>query len=209
LLLLVIFAMQTLGSTVFLALLPYVVKLVWLGDEAHVGVLMFVLLLSSTFALPLWENVARRFSSEYAFVGAAALSVAAYLALLALPWSDGVVGRAPAFIVMGVAFAGVQLLPFAMAAERIHRSVQVTGIPCEAIFTGVWTSVEKLALSMGAPLAASVLSISGYSRDGLTPESAAGELLLGAIAVPVVGQCLSMILLLKTARNSETLRSVI
>jgi len=200
--LLLIFAIQTLGGTVFLALLPYVVKFVWLGEEAEVGLLMLLLLLSSTAALSLWEAVARRRSPEHAFVGAAALSVAAYAALFLLQGSGGMVGRGGAFMLLGIAFAGVQLLPFAMAAERIHRSVQVTGVRCEAAFTGVWTSVEKLALSLGAPIAATVIGISGSPDADSGLESAGGALLLGAIAVPVVGQCLSVVLLVTASQIS-------
>ena len=203
--LLSIFAIQTLSGTVFLALLPYVVSLVWLGDESQVGILMLVLLVSSTCALPLWEALARRFSSEYAFMGAAILGAGAYGTLYLVHLSGLDSARIPAFMLMGVAFAGAQLLPFAMAAERIHRKVRETGVPCEAVFTGVWTSVEKLALSLGAPVAALVLGVSGYSQAWATADGSGSLLLAGAVAAPIVGQCLSVFLLLQARRPTVAL----
>ncbi|MEE4661451.1 MAG: MFS transporter [Halieaceae bacterium] len=195
--LLAVFSLQTLSATVFGALVPYAVTLLWAGDEARVGLLMFCLLLSSMVALSAWEAVAARGGQANAFVGAATLYLLSLTPLLFIDGGSPVALQAGAFAFIGVGFAGLQLLPFSMAANLIHLHASSKGERNEAAFTGAWTALEKVALSLGAPAAAVVVSVARQDTGGVAAGDWPEAIVYGLIVIPAAAQLISIAVLLR------------
>jgi len=196
-LLLCVFSLQTLSATVFGALVPYAVTLLWAGDEARVGLLMFCLLLSSMAALSVWEAAATRWGQGNSFVGAALLYLGCLMPLLVIDGASPVALQACVFACIGVGFAGLQLLPFSMAADLIHTNVHSKGERAEAAFTGAWTALEKVALSLGAPAAALVISLARYDVGALGPGESPRTIVYGLVGIPAAVQMVSIAVLLR------------
>ncbi len=192
-----VFTLQTLAAAVFGALVPYAVDLAWGGDETQVGMLMFSLLTSSMLALSVWEIISRRWGQSRAFFSAALLYSFCLCPLLLLDGDSRMFSQVAVFAALGAGFAGLQLLPFSMAADLIHQHATAHGDRSEGTFTGAWTAFEKLALSMGAPLAAGVIALSGQIGSTGGSTFAADGVVYGMVLIPATAQLLSIILLLR------------
>jgi Na+/melibiose symporter-like transporter len=198
--LVLIFILQTISTSGFSALLPYVVTRQWGGSESMVGLLMLCFLSSSMVGMIAWSAIAARLGKRPTLIVAIlgfTLVIAVFLFIDPVP---GVGLLCALFAVAGLVFSGTQLLPFAMVADEIYESGLRSGSRNEGVFTGIWTSCEKLGLSLGAPIAALVLALAGYvessGAEAVQSPATIREIYRGFIGIPIAAQCLSIGLLL-------------
>jgi Na+/melibiose symporter-like transporter len=202
--LVIIFVLQTISTSGFSALLPYVVTRQWGGTESMVGLLMLCFLVSSMAGMFAWSAAAARLGKRPTLVLAILSYTLAISVFLVIQSAPGALVLAALFAVVGFFFSGTQLLPFAMVADEIFDSGLRSGSRNEGVFTGIWTSCEKLGLSLGAPMAALVLALAGYVESSgaavVQLPQTIREIYAGFIGIPIAAQCLSIGLLLVQRR---------
>lgn len=167
--------------------MPYLITRAFDRDEGDVGTAMLVMFTATTFCVPLWAWLGRRFSQRGVLTTAALLfglsaSLLSVIAMTGAPWSVAMV----AFVLTGISFAGIQVLPFTIVAHLIHRANSATA-KSEASYTGIWTAAEKLGLALGPALTGLALSsVRGEIAHGLTKFLVAAPLMLVLLSLPFV-----------------------
>jgi glycoside/pentoside/hexuronide:cation symporter, GPH family len=140
------------------AALPYVVTKGLGQTDGDIATALGVYLVATLFGVPFWSWAGKRFGLNRALNWSSlsyGLSVVAIgvLVLLKADWLTALCVLAFA----GIPFAGLQVLPFTLVGEVTRAE----GADAEGRFTGVWTAVEKLGLSIGPALVGLALSLSG------------------------------------------------
>ncbi|WP_030755711.1 MFS transporter [Streptomyces griseus] len=182
------------GTTthLFLAALPYVTAYVF-DDTRLTALFMGLFLAPALFASPLWTAWSRRFGKQRGLLLSQGVFAAGSLALLAGALLDGTAGVAVAAVVvmvMGVAFAGLQLFAFSMVPDAV-AAAGAAGSSKAGAYTGVWTATEATGTAIGPYLYSAVLALGGFvSRTAAEPAAqsgtALGALLVGFTVVPAV-----------------------
>ncbi|MFI8252285.1 MFS transporter [Streptomyces filamentosus] len=182
------------GTTthLFLAALPYVTAYVF-DDTRLTALFMGLFLAPALFASPLWTAWSRRFGKQCGLLLSQGVFAAGSLALLAGALLGGTAGVAVAAVVvmlMGVAFAGLQLFAFSMVPDAV-AAAGAAGSSKAGAYTGVWTATEATGTAIGPYLYSAVLALGGFvSRTAAEPVAqsgtALGALLVGFTVVPAV-----------------------
>ena len=161
------------GAALFTAMVPYYVTHVLGLGEGESGTALFAMLAGTLLALPVWSWAQRRCDGRRLLVTALLgyLLVAGLFRLLPAEFPPA--GVRALFFLLGVPFAGLQLLPFTELAHVAHEDAQA-GNRVEGLYTGVWTAGEKLALAIGPAAAGLGLALSGYAAGA--PEQASGAI---------------------------------
>lgn len=179
------------GTTthLFLAALPYVTEYVF-GDPRLTALFMGLFLGPALFAGPVWSAWSRRHGKQRGLLLSQGVFAAGALALLpgaALDGVAGVVVTAAVVMVMGVAFAGLQLFAFSMVPDVIASA----GASKAGAYTGVWTATEATGTAAGPYVYSAVLAVGGFvSSTAGAPADQSGTaltaLLVGFTGVPAV-----------------------
>jgi Na+/melibiose symporter-like transporter len=148
------------GSALFFAMVPYFVTRVVLGTEDETGVALIALLIGTLVAMPAWNLAMRRLGGARAFA-LATVSYVTVAAAFVLLRGASLTSLLPLFFLLGVPFAGLQLVPFALLAHLTHADAS-RGSRLEGLYAGVWTAGEKLGLALGPAAAGIGLSLIGY-----------------------------------------------
>jgi len=163
------------------AALPYLVRYRLQREEAMLGLLFLVLVGGSIASLPLWLLLSRRLGKRSALYFA---MLALALACVALGFAVTPVSVGLACAVAGVAFGGLQLLPFSLLSDVLRDQPAREGA-----YTGLWTAVEKTGLACGPLLVGALLQLGGFAAatDGQSaqPHSAIVAIVLAATLLPV------------------------
>lgn len=116
---------------------------------------------------PAWLALARRVGKQRALLGAQGAFAAGSL-VLAVGRPAGLPVLVGAVVVLGVAFAGMQLLPFSMLPDVIRAAGDTTGA---GTYTGVWTATEATGAALGPYAYALCLAVGGFvaSTAGASP----------------------------------------
>jgi GPH family glycoside/pentoside/hexuronide:cation symporter len=183
------------GAALFLALSPYFVTRVLGRTEGDAGTALFALLAGTIVAMPLWGAALRRWNGWHLLPFAAGTFVAILAIFRVVPPSASFGATLPLYFVLGVPFAGVQLIPFALVAHIAHDAA-ADGSRNEGLFTGLWTAGEKLGLALGPGVAGLGLSIVGYAAGAGHQDAAALAglqtlMVLGPAALVVAGMLLA------------------
>src|SRR6185312_16845230 len=117
--------------------------------------------------------VARRVGKQRALLGAQGAFAAGSL-VLAVGRPAGLPVLVAAVAVLGVAFAGMQLLPFSMLPDVIRAAAADTGAGAATgagTYTGVWTATEATGAALGPYAYALCLGVGGFvaSTAGESP----------------------------------------
>ncbi|WP_246574627.1 MFS transporter [Streptomyces genisteinicus] len=190
--------LQALAVGVMLAGVQYFATYT-LGSPAAVTPLFACLIGPLVLVMPLWRRLADRLGVKGAQWCASLLFLAGALVLALTPVAGPVTGYG-AVVLIGVAYAGLQLLPLSMLADTLAADVLRTGRRRAATFTGLWTAAETLAFALGAGLFAAVLAASGFrSSDAehrvAQPDSALTGIAAGMSLLPAVAAAASLWLL--------------
>ncbi|MEU1604640.1 MFS transporter [Micromonospora matsumotoense] len=114
-----------------------------LGRPQLTTVLVAAFVAPALLVTPGWSAVARRVGKQRALLAAQAAFAVGSL-VLAVGAAAGLPVLVTAVVVLGVAFAGMQLLPFAMLPDVIRAGAGAAGT-----YTGVWTATEALGGALG------------------------------------------------------------
>jgi Na+/melibiose symporter-like transporter len=149
------------GSALFVAMVPYFVTRVLGRAEGEAGTALFVMLVGTIASMPLWGRAPRHFDARRALAAAILAYGIVTACFLLLPHGTSFLAALLLFLVLGVPFAGLQLLPFMLLAHLAHDAGNRTARQ-EGLYTGIWTAGEKLALAIGPAAAGAGLALGGY-----------------------------------------------
>ncbi|MDI5942573.1 MFS transporter, partial [Micromonospora sp. DH15] len=128
-----------------------------LGRPALTTVLVAAFVAPALLVTPGWLAVARRAGKQRALLVAQGAFAAGSL-VLAVGAPAGLPVLVAAVTVLGIAFAGMQLLPFAMMPDVV-RAAGTTGA---GTYTGVWTATEATGAALGPYAYAVCLTAGGF-----------------------------------------------
>ena len=192
--LLITFVVQAVASGAMLAGVDYLSRSA-LRRPGAATVLFVCFVAPAILVTPLWQRVAARLGKRVAYVVASLLMLVGALAVWVLFPAFG--GLAVAVAVIGVGYAGCQMLPMAMLPDVAAADAERTGENRVGLFTGVWTAGETLGLAVGPGLYAVVLAVGGYvsSTSGTVVQSdrAVHAIVIGFTLVPALLVALSLI----------------
>ncbi|MFC7531486.1 MFS transporter [Actinoplanes sp. GCM10030250] len=176
------------GTTthLFLAALPFYTEYVF-GDSGLTAVFMGAFLGPAVFAGPVWTKVSRRIGKQRGLLISQAVFLAGSLAPLL---GYGTVPAVAVVVVLGIAFAGLQLFAFSMVPDAV-AAAETRGTARAGAYTGVWTATEASGTAIGPYLYAAVLAAGGFvstteGRTVVQADSAHTALLIGFTVVPAV-----------------------
>lgn len=190
------------GTALFTALVPYFITRVLSWREAEIGAMLLALLAASIVSVPLWTRAMSRLGGWYAFMAAVvAYGVIAGSFITLAPDTPASLVTLM-FILLGIPFAGLQVIPFTLLAHLAHAGA-AKGVRQEGLYTGIWTAGEKLAFAIGPAAAAGGLALSGYV-SGATEQTESAR--AGLHAVMSFGPAVFLVptlALLRSKRSAE------
>lgn len=184
------------GATthLFLAGVPFFAEYVF-DNSKLTAVFMGAFLGPALIATPIWLRISKRIGKQRGLIICQLMFSAGALALLLGP----VIGFAPTVlivVVLGTAFAGLQLFAYAMVPD-VARAASPDGSKAGS-YTGVWTATEATGTAFGPYIYAAVLGLGGFvaaTADNPVTQSSSAEtaLLLGFTIVPAVMMVIAML----------------
>jgi Na+/melibiose symporter-like transporter len=94
---------------------------------------------------------------------------------------------------LGIGFSSFQLFPFSMLPDTIEYDQLQSGMRREGVFSGMWSSGQKIAYSLGPPIVGIALSTSGFVVGEAQPESVETGIRIVFCVLPTVVILLSFI----------------
>ena len=191
---------QMLGAGIMLAGAPYFATYV-LDDSEAVTTLFVALVGPIVLTMPLWIRVSRRLDKRGTMILASALFLVGALCL-GLSQGRGFWYAHLCVVVVGIGYAGVQLLQFSMLADTLTADALRSGTRRAGTLTGLWTAVETVAFALGALLLGWMLGLAGFVSSGsdeavAQPDGAIDTMVVGASVVPAVLRAISIGLALR------------
>ncbi|MEV1176375.1 MFS transporter [Nonomuraea sp. NPDC049784] len=191
---------QMLAVSMMLAAAPYFAAYT-LGSPKATQTLFAALVGPILLTMPLWVRLSRRFDKRGAMIVAVLLYGGGTTAALATPLF-GAVWAHVTILLVGVGYAGLQLLQYSMLADVIAMDAAATGKRRAGVLTGLWTAIESGVSAFGALVFGVILSIGGFvesepSRPVQQPDSALTAVLIGQAAVPALIIFLSALMTLR------------
>ncbi|MEV4091927.1 MFS transporter [Streptosporangium saharense] len=188
---------QMFAAGVLLAGAPYFATYI-LGDPGAVTTLFMCVVGPLLVTMPLWVRLSRRYDKRGAMALGSAL-FAAGAAGTALSGSLGPVYAHLCLLVVGVGYAGLQLLQVSMLADVVAHDTLVTGGRRAGSFTGLWAACETVVFALGALVLGWLLGAAGFVESGAAnpvaqPETAMAATLYGGTLLPAVFAGISLLL---------------
>ncbi|SHN43151.1 MFS transporter [Cryptosporangium aurantiacum] len=150
------YLMMAITMNLVLAALPYFAEYE-LGQPKFTSVLVAAFMTPAVLVTPLWVLVARRAGKQRGLLAAQGLFVAGAL----LPLVGGLPVVLGAMVMLGVAFAGMQLMPLSMVPDVVAASGP-GGTANAGSYTGVWTAAEATGGALGPYLFSACLAVGGF-----------------------------------------------
>ncbi|MER7591535.1 MFS transporter [Micromonospora sp. NPDC127501] len=146
---------------------------------------------------PAWLVVARRVGKQRALLGAQGAFALGSL-VLAVGRPAGLAVLVAAVAVLGVAFAGMQLLPFSMLPDVIRAASNAGGTGA-GTYTGVWTATEATGAALGPYAYALCLTVGGFvastaGESPVQPDAALAAVRYGFGLLPAVAMLAALLL---------------
>jgi sugar (glycoside-pentoside-hexuronide) transporter len=179
----------------------------WLGRSEEFEPLMLVFLVAVIAALPFWLRAARGREKADVFVAASLWWIVSGLGLgfLQPDWPPWV-----AFLyvpLIGVGFAAVDLMPWAMLGEVIDEDELESGERREGLYNGMFTFLRKLGGATAVFLVLGILDLLGYRKGAEQTETARQAIrwmtAVGPAAFLAIGVALARGYPLTRARHGE------
>lgn len=180
-----------------------------LGKADFTSILFVAIVAPSIVVVPLWGWAGNRWGKVRMYQ-AATLLFAASSAAQFFAVSGGSSSAVLAMAVLGgVAFAGQQVLAYAILPDAISADTARSGQQQAGAFTGIWTSMETAVFAIGPGLFALILAVSGFvsASPGQTvqqPPSALTGIVLGFSLVPAVIFLLGMPFVARFGRSGAS-----
>ncbi|RLK25548.1 Na+/melibiose symporter-like transporter [Micromonospora sp. M71_S20] len=175
-----------------LAAVPYYAEYE-LGRPGLTTVLVAAFVAPALLVTPAWLTLARRVGKQRALLGAQGAFAAGSL-VLAVGRPAGLPVLVAAVAVLGVAFAGMQLLPFSMVPDVIRAGGGAAGT-----YTGVWTATEATGAALGPWAYSLCLAAGGFvastAGEGVTqPDGALTAIRWGFGLLPAAAMLAALLL---------------
>jgi glycoside/pentoside/hexuronide:cation symporter, GPH family len=192
LMLIAAYAMQSVAVGILMAGLIYFIMHVMKLPEAAMSVVLPVLFVTAIVFIPIWVRVGAKIGKIKAYrIGLLILAV--MLGSMFFSSSSQVLLFYGQVFILGIGFSSFQLFPFAMLPDTIEFDQMKSGMRREGIFSGVWTSGQKLAYSVGPGIIGFALSLSGFTRGDVQPESVTAGIRIVFCLIPAILVLLSFI----------------
>lgn len=168
--LMMMYTFQSLGIGVLMAGLIYYVKYVMDLPEIAMGIVFPILIVTAIIFIPVWLKIGVKIGKIKAYtIGLSILSVMLF-SLFFTKSSQLNLFYVQIFL-LGIGFSSFQLFPFSMLPDTIEFDELQSGMRREGIFSGIWSSAQKTAYSVGPSIVGFTLSISGFVNASVQPES--------------------------------------
>lgn len=201
------FVVQALGVGAMLAGVDFFAAYV-LEDPDQTSILFVCLVGPALVTMPLWNWVGHRFGKRTGYVACSVVFALGGLSLVTAS-ADRLWLVYLQVFVMGTAYAGTQLFPFAMLPDAIDLDTARTGMHRAGAFTGVWTAGEKAGMAIGPAVYAMILAVTGFveTESGAIVEQPAAAItgvLVGFAIVPAVLVLLGLLFLRRYDLDAAT-----
>ncbi|MBG0832292.1 MFS transporter [Planomonospora sp. ID67723] len=182
-----------------------------LRDPGAVTTLLLCIVGPLLVTMPGWVWLSRRYDKRGAMILGSALFCAG-TAGMALSGQFGSVYAHACVLVVGIGYAGLQLLQFSMLSDVIVYDEAVTGRRRAGVFTGLWTAAETVVFAFGALVYGWLLGVAGFvESDPKTPveqpEQAIEATLYGGTMIPAALVVVAIWLTTRYTLTAERLRS--
>lgn len=155
------------GAGMISAETPYLLTMALGQDERQIGTVLGVMLIVASLLAPAIARASRRVAPLRLLVACIATYFLAAAGITAGSFGlcgwNAILGW---YALAGLAFAGLQVLPYTLVAE-LTRDRAAAGLATEAAMTGVWTAAEKLGLALSPLLTGLVLGLQGHDHRAL------------------------------------------
>lgn len=186
------YALQSVAIGILMAGLIYFIMHVMKLPEAAMSVVLPILFVTAIVFIPLWVKLGAKIGKIKAYrIGLLIIAVMLVSMFFSSP-NQVLVFYGQVFI-LGIGFSSFQLFPFSMLPDTIEYDQMKSGMRREGIFSGVWTSGQKLAYSVGPGIIGFALSLSGFAREGVQPDSVATGIRIVFCLLPALIVLLSFI----------------
>jgi len=170
--LMLMYVFQSLGIGVLMAGLIYYVKYVMGLPEASMGVVFPILIVTAIIFIPVWLKIGVRLGKIKAYrIGLIILAVMLFSLFFTKP-SQLTMFYVQIFL-LGIGFSSFQLFPFSMLPDTIEFDELQSGMRREGVFSGIWSSGQKTAYSVGPSIVGFTLAISGFESTTVPSDSVA------------------------------------
>lgn len=167
-------------------------------DNTKLTTILFVCFVGPALvATPLWARFSRVHGKQRLLLLAQAMFVVGSL-LLVLGRPGGLAWVLPSMLLLGIAFAGMQLFPFSMLPDTVKAAGE-EGQRNAGSFTGLWTATEATGAALGPYLYAGALALGGFvsTEAGETVEqsdTAVTAVRLAFSLLPAALMCVAVVL---------------
>lgn len=168
--LMMMYTFQSLAIGVLMAGLIYYVKYVMGLPETSMGIVFPILIVTAIIFIPVWVKIGTKLGKIKAYkIGLIILSVMLF-SLFFTKSSQLNLFYIQIFL-LGIGFSSFQLFPFSMLPDTIEFDELQSGMRREGIFSGIWSSAQKTAYSVGPSIVGFTLSIAGFVNASVQPEN--------------------------------------
>lgn len=172
---LVTYLLLMMASSATTSALPYFVVEVLRRPISEVGTFLGIALTCAAVTASLWSLIIEQCGAGRALARSMLFAGFAAVALVLSP--DHISLLYAGAVLSGIATAGTQVAAFVLLAE------ESAGRPSPAIYTGVWTSTEKLGLALGPAGVAFILALAPRASVDINTVTGAQPYLLVAIGL--------------------------
>ena len=168
--LVMMYTFQSLGIGVLMAGLIYYVKYVMGLPETSMGIIFPILIVTAIIFIPVWVKIGVKLGKIKAYsIGLIILAVMLF-SLFFTKSAQLNIFYVQIFL-LGIGFSSFQLFPFSMLPDTIEYDELQSGMRREGVFSGIWSSAQKTAYSIGPSIVGFTLSMSGFVNSSVQPDS--------------------------------------
>lgn len=200
------------GTSIMFVSLSFFVTLILETTYAWLGYFALSITVGMMLSQPLWLKLSRRYGKRLCLMGASIM-----FAIVSLSWLTATSAE-PAFlsisrsVILGLASGGILLMGQSMLPDTIEYDSRRTGLRREGVFSGLYTTVEKLGSAIGAGVAGATLSMAGYIASTeaevvVQPESAITGIYICLAVLPAVTALISAIAMIWYDLSEEKLHN--
>ena len=168
--LMTMYTFQSLGIGVLMAGLIYYVKYVMGLPETSMGIIFPILIVTAIIFIPVWVKIGVKLGKIKAYSIGLIILAGMLFSLFFTKSSQLNIFYVQIFL-LGIGFSSFQLFPFSMLPDTIEFDELQSGMRREGIFSGIWSSAQKTAYSVGPSIVGFTLSMSGFINSSVQPNS--------------------------------------
>jgi glycoside/pentoside/hexuronide:cation symporter, GPH family len=197
------------GLAIYLSSMPFFFSVILNVSLSYMGLYFLVqssFILISQFG---WVVVTRRYGKNVAYYLAAMFYVVALFSWVFASEGEPFALIALRAVFTGLGAGGVLLIGQSLLPDTMQYDFQRTGIRREGVFSGVYTTVEKLSFAMGPALMGILLGAAGYIGG---PEMAAAQnetsrlvIYAGVSVLPALGIACAGLIMTRYRLDEKTL----